>query len=479
MTPLIPVPTWLAEALFKKANGDQATPMFKGTVGCVRASDTERTALEGVFHSLLDLDVGKKVIDRTEDQVHQLYDIFFQQILVKLLAFQGVTVEIDHNATEGRDKIATVRSGTKRPSGSRSGNSSSRKRSRTSTGKAIPSASLRPDLLVYVKSLLFLRGEEKRHGVPLRDEEADLIKKTLWCPAVMGRLPYTLAYAACGEKFQLYAIHPLPTTNDVTLSKIGRELNLTSTYDALELTRWIAHIARIMGRANAEIVSKDVPPIGKVWERVSGQYSKITIHETYVEKCLLENDGNRIRWDGEGGLQQLYDLVNVGKITGTIKLKEALKTTKVADNQEVAITLLLGPLGYRVVPLLEEIRDFLTDVLAALHSMHENGWVHRDIKLKNVVKRPDGHWMLIDLEYAAKLDGTGSTDWPWFDRAEYPMPERNGEERWRPEHDVKQVAIMLEQLDCFEHHPNGLKIIDTLMEAKTADVMNRLRPLIG
>jgi len=118
MTPSIPVPTWLAEALFKKANGDQATPMFKGTVGCVRASDTERTALEGVFHSLLDLDVGKKVIDRTEDQVHQLY-LFFQQILVKLLAFQGVTVEIDRNATEGRDKIATVRSGTKRPSGSR------------------------------------------------------------------------------------------------------------------------------------------------------------------------------------------------------------------------------------------------------------------------------------------------------------------------------------------------------------------------
>jgi len=306
-----------------------------------------------------------------------------------------------------------------------------------------------------------------------------LVKKTLWCPAVMGRLPYTLAYAACGEKFQLYAIHPLPTTNDVTLAKIGRELDLASTCDALELVGWVVHLARVMVRANAEIVSKDVPPIGKVWERVSGQYSKITIHETYVEKCLLANDGNRIRWEGEGGLKQLYDLIRAGNIKGTIQLQRVLRLSDAETHGEIAITLLLGPLGYRVVPLVQELRDFLTDVLDALHSMHLNGWVHRDVKLKNVVKRPDGHWMLIDLEYATKLDGTGSTDWPWFDRAEYTMPERNGEERWRPEHDVKQVAIMLEQLEYFEQLPNGVKIINTLMEAKTADVMNRLRPLIG
>jgi len=330
---------------------------------------------------------------------------------------------------------------------------------------------------------LFLRGEEKRHGVEFKDAEVDLISKTLWCPAVMGRLPYILAYAACGEKMRLYAIHPLPLTNDVQLRRLGRELNLTSIGDASELVGWMIQIARVLTRANKDIVCDNVPPINRVWERASGQYSKITFRETsremFVEKCLLESDGHRVRWDGPEGLNELYNLIDAGLITGTIRLKAIIRSTSRKRNEDVSITLLLEPIGYRYVPLLGELRDFLTDVLTALHSMHKNGWVHRDVKLKNVVKRPDGHWILIDLEYAAKMNGTGSADWPWFDREEYPMPERNGNDRWRSEHDVKQVAIMLEQLDCFEQHPRRSEIIKILMTATNADLMEKLRPLLS
>jgi len=46
LTPSIPIPTWLAEALFKKATVNQTLRKFEGTVGCLRASDTERTVLE-------------------------------------------------------------------------------------------------------------------------------------------------------------------------------------------------------------------------------------------------------------------------------------------------------------------------------------------------------------------------------------------------------------------------------------------------
>lgn len=78
--------------------------------------------------------------------------------------------------------------------------------------------------------------------------------------------------------------------------------------------------------------------------------------------------------------------------------------------------------------------------MGALYSTQTNGWVHHDIKLnvKNVVKRiccKEGHWMIIDLEYAAKLDRYVMTDWPWFNREGYPIPERE-EKVARPAHDM-------------------------------------------
>jgi len=240
------------------------------------------------------------------------------------------------------------------------------------------------------------------------------------------------------------------------------------------------HIARILRRAGAEIDAADVPPIGEVWARVSDYCCRITMHATFVEKHLEEFDCGRVQWYGEGGLHELYDLIDEGKVVGTVKLQNFLRITSESTGKDVPIgvTLFLKPLGYRVVPLLREFRDFLMDVLVALHSMHVNGWVHRDIKRSNVVKLPNEHWILIDLEYGARLDETGSADWPWFDCDDYPMPKRNGDERWRPEHDVKQVAIMLEGLDSFKQHPQRSQILNILQTSSTANVVDQLVPLL-
>ena len=49
--------------------------------------------------------------------------------------------------------------------------------------------------------------------------------------------------------------------------------------------------------------------------------------------------------------------------------------------------------------------------------MHDNFWVHRDVKLANIVRCLNGSWMLIDLDLAEKLDpATNEAPWPFFDR---------------------------------------------------------------
>lgn len=59
------------------------------------------------------------------------------------------------------------------------------------------------------------------------------------------------------------------------------------------------------------------------------------------------------------------------------------------------------------------IATFLLEVCRAVASLHAEGYVHRDLKPGNVMRRRDGSIVLIDLGLAKKLDGGGC---PWQPR---------------------------------------------------------------
>lgn len=42
------------------------------------------------------------------------------------------------------------------------------------------------------------------------------------------------------------------------------------------------------------------------------------------------------------------------------------------------------------------------DILKGLRWLHDIGFVHRDVRWSNVVRKPDGQFMLTDLELAGK-----------------------------------------------------------------------------
>ena len=233
--------------------------------------------------------------------------------------------------------------------------------------------------------------------------------------------------------------------------------------DALTLIQYVFVIARIIVRASKEIPD-NVPPVGKVWERKSGRHAQITIENEFVKKRLvLDADPPIFKWGGDGGLKELYDLVKQQRIVGTIQLRDV-------EVSSLEIVLYLAPLGYRDPPKnMIEVKKLLLDVLSALQSIHANGWVHRDIKLANVVLRLDGQWMVIDLELASKLDERGEADWPFWDPRNndvYPMPPRVGDERWKPKHDIYHVAMMLTSIPMFRIHAHRDVLVSALQNAK-------------
>ena len=99
--------------------------------------------------------------------------------------------------------------------------------------------------------------------------------------------------------------------------------------------------------------------------------------------------------------------------------------------------------GFLRRPLLvAESRLALSHVLIALGWLHSRGWVHRDVRWPNVLKLDADKFMLIDLEFSAKLDASGKAPWPTGVLAKEHWPVDDAEDAWTPWHDLAQVRRM-------------------------------------
>jgi len=86
------------------------------------------------------------------------------------------------------------------------------------------------------------------------------------------------------------------------------------------------------------------------------------------------------------------------------------------------IHLKLIPLGFSQPPTTAaELKSAVMDILKGLKWLHDKGFVHRDVRWPNVIRKQDGQFMLIDLELAGK---EGSVDfrsdwWPQLHDGQY------------------------------------------------------------
>ena len=69
-------------------------------------------------------------------------------------------------------------------------------------------AALRPDLLLWVRSALLLKGEEKKDAQELDKARCEIMTKmtSTWDDKVYGTCLYMLAYAVAGNLLEVYAV---------------------------------------------------------------------------------------------------------------------------------------------------------------------------------------------------------------------------------------------------------------------------------
>ena len=424
----IPLDSLVFEEILAKARTDEdETVSSEMTFEYLERSDTISVSkLESVFRYIaFQL---RRSLQGSEDLVHYVYDSL---IYWPLKYFFPPTFTFNCNAAEEKSSVSPT-----------------------------TQAMTRPDFLFMVKNLLIFRGEEKRSGESLTVPERELLEKSRkWNPAILGRdISYLFAFAAAGYKFRLFVLYPHETTLDMLKMQIGTDLDISKVRDALKLVKWVFRLAPLINHLSSKIV-ENAPPLGHVWRRVSGRNSKIIFHDEYVQKILISDEEFSYTWHGESGLKALYDL----KLPKLIRLRDF-------KEEGDSITLHLVPLGYRGPPRdVNEVKQCLKDVLTALNGMHEHQWVHRDVKIANVILCLTKNWILIDLDLASKLNDQGEAQWPFWAREGYPMPQRINGEGWKPKHDIQHVAMMLEKFEAFtSKHKDWKSLVTSINNSETA-----------
>jgi len=139
---------------------------------------------------------------------------------------------------------------------------------------------------------------------------------------------------------------------------------------------------------------------------------KLIFHPEYVEKIITAS----ARCMTDEDFHVLYSYIWNEKPASIINLHSP---PTVIHTQ---IRLRLVPLGFSQQPTsAAELRSAVMGILKGLKWLHDKGFVHRDVRWSNVIRKQDGQFMLIDLELAGK---EGSVDfrsdwWPQLHDGQY------------------------------------------------------------
>ena len=335
---------------------------------------------------------------------------------------------------------------------------------------------LPPDWMFFIKDVVVFRGEERgvSFGCTSEDAAQSLTSKMeSWNPLFFGELPYVFGYALFGLSFQLYALHPDSSIRyaggacGVQKTPLGKQINLAFINERFLLLQYMANLVRVL-QVMEPLVPPDAPPIGEIqrpWKRDRNtEYSRIVFEPRFVKKTLISTSLGPAMYDFTA-LEALYGIVKTGKIRNTIRCRDGYPKRD-GDNMELH----LYPIGRPTVPRDEpSLNRCLTDVLTALNDLHENEFCHRDVRWPNILQNVDKSWMLIDLDFARKMQRKkGTVDWPTWTRC---VPKRIGSEMWGARQDVIQVSFLLKELLWFRSRDALAAQVETCESASEALVV--------
>lgn len=102
------------------------------------------------------------------------------------------------------------------------------------------------------------------------------------------------------------------------------------------------------------------------------------------------------------------------------------------------VHLRLQPVGARIsIQSSQQLCNLVNSLLATLAPIHAAGFVHRDIRLDNVVKGPRG-WVLLDWELAGRQDQP-----VWWTGQILPPAVKSGSEAYSCKTDLWQIGQLV------------------------------------
>ncbi|GES74974.1 hypothetical protein RCL_jg13042.t1 [Rhizophagus clarus] len=255
----------------------------------------------------------------------------------------------------------------------------------------------RPDFLCWTNNVLLFKGEEKAEIGNFSEAVDELEGKfDKFDPMYFGDIQFMIYYAVAGPRLRFYAIDGSPNTNPPSrLVALSNQLDMSNRRDRVSILCVVVNIARIM-RTVSNTIPEMIVPLGK---RLKTEKSIITILTDSVEKRVsveylpfAGNVSDRIDF-----LSNMYEYARGHP--GLVQIKEGPKISR-----QGIYKIVLESRGH-VCRLRNEddARAMSQSVLTGLTWLHKGGYVHRDIRLPNILFVPgvaNYKYVLIDFEHA-------------------------------------------------------------------------------
>ncbi|KAF1326915.1 Crinkler, partial [Globisporangium splendens] len=222
----------------------------------------------------------------------------------------------------------------------------------------------RPDFLFVVDSFCVFRGEEKAPGARIETPRRELFEKLIW---TYGDVPYLFGYAAVGFKVNLYAIARNSASSQVDAIELG-SFDLKNLGGRFRLLLAILNISRLL-----RSITSLCPESGR------DEYQSV-----------VRSNGVEVHLEPARVVKIFPDVATFQNTKWHLKrLQTNVFISRGIDTMPSSV---------------EELFHALRGVLSALVKLHEAGWMHRDIRWSNVIKRRDNSnsWFLIDFIDAAE-----------------------------------------------------------------------------
>lgn len=214
------------------------------------------------------------------------------------------------------------------------------------------------------------------------------------CEIFFGSIPFLFCYAAAGRFIQFFIIdrqrNVTPTTaNYFDMSNPESRLRIVSTvlnitwcineYQNYTITSYFL-FNRIITRRNNVTIYFDAKGLTK------------TINSSKSDYNLAEFDD----------LEKIYHLIQQKKITNTIECIEVKKSEKIF---KVKLTPICSPYGVYKIDSNQRLLNALKCVFRSLNDLHNNGYVHRDVRWDNVLfNDKTSQYLLTDFECAGLIN---------------------------------------------------------------------------